>query len=160
MHTTQPLLAVLAGAFIALSSPIPLPSLDAQTACSGGPSTGLWSLPTTFLGTGTARGRLVDSATHLTAYRFTAQLQDVATPCLSCIQGEVQGSLDDGSGGSPEFLVRGRYLGALFAGSGRFDLRVFRPTGGPAIGFLEGNFDDPPGTRGPGEFSATWRICP
>ena len=88
-----------------------------------------------------------------------AVLTDVPSPCLSCIEGDVHGFLDDGVGTPPDFVVNGHYSGSFFGGTGSFDLRVFRPTGGTPVGFLSGTFADPPGDGVPGTFSASWQIC-
>ncbi|MFN0009633.1 MAG: hypothetical protein ACKVXR_17190 [Planctomycetota bacterium] len=105
-------------------------------------------------------GRLVDSTTHQTAYRLRALLTDVPTPCLSCLQGHIEGTLDDGIGPSPDYLVRGDYFGLFMQGTGSFQLRVFRPSDGAVVGLVTGNFADLPGDGTIGRFLGDWRICP
>jgi hypothetical protein len=159
-NPTKLVVWIAVAASLVTLAPSPLLSpCTAQVTCAGGPTAGLFRLPLTSMGTGVMRGRLIDSSTNLPAYRLTARLVDVPSPCLSCVEGEIHGFLDDGSGTSPDFIVRGRYLGSFLGGSGQFNLRVFRPSGGPSVGTLSGSFDDPPGDGMPGQFSGVWQIC-
>jgi len=112
------------------------------------------------LGLGTANGRLLDTPTGKTVYRMRLVLVDIPTPNLSSIQGTINGSLDDGSDGDPEFLLAGTYNGALPERLGRFQLRVSKPGVETPLGFIEGSFEDAPGDDAPGTLSAQWRICP
>ena len=131
-----------------------------QAACSGGTAAGLWRMPTQSEGTGIASGRLIDSSTNQPAYRMRALLRDVPTPCLSCVQGDIVGTLDDGVGPSPDFLVRGDYFGSFMGGSGQFRLRVLRPSNHQVVGIVTGDFADLPSDGTLGQFTGEWRICP
>jgi len=144
-------------AWLAVGSRPPGPTLP---ACAGGPADGECALPATSLGVGVLHGRLVDAATDKPAFRIDARLVALPAPCDACIQGEIQGSLDDGSGDQAEFVVSGEYAGTNFGGVGQFQLRVFKPNGGPALGTLNGTFEDPPGDDQGGRFTGEWRICP
>jgi len=151
---------IAAAAFLAAVNPAPVmrPGL-AQVTCNDGPAAGLWILPTAPGGIGLVHGRLIDSATSQTTHRIRLLLTDVPSPCLSCIQGEVSGFLYPGSGSAPAYEVRGEYGGSFFSGAGKCQLRIFRVGGGPAVGFLEGRFDDLPGDGMPGTFDGHWQIC-
>lgn len=146
-------LAVLSGAPTSASMP-------AQAVCDGGTAAGPWRMPIRSQGTGIASGRLVDSVTHQTAYRLRLLLTDEPTPCLSCVQGDIAGTLDDGVGSSPDYFVRGSYFGSFMGGSGSFQLRVFRPSDGAVVGVVTGDFADLPGDGTSGRFLGDWRICP
>ena len=128
--------------------------------CDGGSSHGSWRLPSQSQGTGLASGRWIDSTTNQTAYRFRALLTDLPTPCLSCLEGTIEGTLDDGVGASPDFVVRGRYFGAFNGGFGQFELSVLRPGGGGLVGTAVGDFEDLLGDGLAGRFLGTWRVCP
>ena len=128
--------------------------------CDGGTATGSWRLPSQSQGTGLASGRWIDSTTNQTAYRFRALLTDVPTPCLSCLEGTIEGTLDDGVGPSPDFVVRGHYLGSFNGGSGQFELNVLRPGGGGSVGKAVGDYEDLLGDGLAGRFLGTWRVCP
>lgn len=141
------------------SSPTLSPCRADTVACASGPARGVWRLPAVSSGHGLAQGRLIDAASGGLAYRFRAVLTDEPTPCLSCIRGEVNGFLDDGSGGAPEFVVRGFYRGSMMSGSGRFELRVYRPNGTQPVGVISGTFEDAPGDGLPGRFAGDWQIC-
>ena len=92
-------------------------------------------------------------------YAFSGLLTDIPSPCLSCIEGRINGELDDGFGPAPDYVVCGRYLGSFFTGNGNFSVRVFPPGSNIAVGKIAGTFDDSPANDGPGTFQARWRIC-
>jgi hypothetical protein len=94
------------------------------------------------------------------AYTLSANLIDVSSPCLSCIEGELVGTLDDGIGPGPDFVVHGHYLGSFFTGSGSFRAEVLSLSGAHRVGRITGTFDDTPITPGPGTFDGRWRVCP
>jgi hypothetical protein len=126
--------------------------------CRSGSAAGVWDLPEPGLG-GSADGFLRLGVQQV-EYHFVATLVDVPSPCLSCVEGDVQGTLDDGSGTAPDYVVRGSYLGSFFAGAGRFRARVFRPNQTTAVGDLVGTFQDPPaGAPQVGIFRGNWLIC-
>jgi hypothetical protein len=121
---------------------------------------GMWALPLSSSGTGSLDGILYTSGPSF-AYHFTATLTDEPTPCLSCIEGSIHGTLDDGIGVGPDYLVHGHYDGAFLSGQGTFTAKIF-PATGPAVspvGRMRGVFDDPPGNTTPGTFKCRWAIC-
>jgi hypothetical protein len=71
----------------------------------------------------------------------------------------IQATLDDGVGPGPDYVVRGWYLGAFFTGEGEFYTRVFKPSGGPAVGTIRGTFADHPVDTALGTYLGGWRIC-
>jgi hypothetical protein len=162
MFISRTLIAVIA-AVACLTTGTASPALAiSQTAlaCDSGPAAGPWRLPTQSEGTGIASGRLIDSTTNQTAYRLRALLRDVPTPCLSCLQGDIEGTLSDGVGPSPDFLVRGSYFGSFMGGSGQFRARVLRPSNLEVVGIITGDFQDLWGDGEVGRFLGDWRICP
>ena len=91
---------------------------------------------------------------------FVATLTDVPSACLSCIEGTLDGTLDDGIGPGPDYVVRGHYLGSFFGGNGQWTATIF-PAGAPQttpVGRIRGMFDDPPSNAGPGSFACRWMI--
>lgn len=152
-------IAAIASLTLLTGSPTSAATL-AQVVCDGGPAAGPWRMPTRSQGTGIASGRLIDSTTNQTVYRLRALLTDEFTPCLSCVQGDIEGTLDDGVGSSPDLLVRGGYFGSFMGGSGQFQLRVFRPSDGAVVGLVTGDFADLPNDGMIGRFLGDWRICP
>lgn len=134
-------------------------SAGTAVTCRSGPVGGLWLLPNTPGGTGVVDGTLA-APTSAGAYHFVGTLTDVPTPCLSCIEGRIQGMLDDGIGPGPDYLVLGRYTGASLSGSGTFEARIVSPAATSPQGRIGGQFRDAPGDNLPGNFRALWTICP
>jgi hypothetical protein len=133
----------------------PLSSLDCQT----GPGSGTWQLPS---GSGKSDG-YIDGVLYLApanTYRFsfTATLTDVPSPSLSTFTGTIAGSLDDGFGPAPDYLVKGSYSGSVFTGAGSFTCEI-RTLTGSTVGKIEGTFSDPPSSSTPGTFTGNWKIC-
>ncbi len=124
--------------------------------CAGGQGAGRWELSGD---TGTLRGRLIDRTTGQVHSTFSATLTEVQSPCLSCVEGTIEGVLD-GVGSGNDYVVRGRFLGFFMTGAGTFQARIFRTTGGPAVGGIQGAFDDLPSDTVPGRFNARWELCP
>lgn len=146
--------AALAAILVCSGASDPTPVL-----CPSGVVDGVFALPATSSGAGQAVGVLFHGSTSTVAYTFTANLTDVPTPCLSCIEGEIDGTLDDGIGPGPDFLVRGHYRGASLNGTGWYWAQVLTPGGGTLAGRMGGTFSDPMGIPGPGTFDGRWRVC-
>lgn len=146
--------AAAAAFFICSSASNPTP-----VRCGAGVTGGAWDLPLTSGGTGQLAGFLYVGSTTTIAYTFTATLTDVPTPCLSCIEGEIDGVLDDGIGPGPDFVVRGRYLGYFMSGTGQYWAQVLTPGGAYVAGRIGGAFSDPLALPGPGTFDGRWRVC-
>jgi hypothetical protein len=132
----------------------------AAVACENGVGHGGWDLPS--LGQdGTVDGNLFIASTTAPRYHFHATLIDVPSPCLSCIEGDIHGVLDDGVGTGPDYIVVGHYSGGFFTGRGIFHAKVFDPTDGTLHGRLRGRFNDPPvNTQPVGSFLTLWEVCP
>ncbi|MBI5361852.1 MAG: hypothetical protein HZA53_01655 [Planctomycetes bacterium] len=148
------IVAACAALFVCSSASNPAPVL-----CGSGAVDGVWDLPLTSGGNGQLTGLLFVGSTATVAYTFTATLTDVPTPCLSCIEGEVDGVLDDGIGPGPDFLVRGHYRGLFLNGTGQYWAQVLTPTGAHVAGRIGGTFSDPLALPGPGTFDGRWRVC-
>jgi hypothetical protein len=144
-------------AFALAQAPQPTPG-PTPTACQVGLASGLWDLPD--LGLNGAINGILYRGANVPVYRFTASLIDVPSPCLSCIEGDIGGYLDDGVGPAPDYVVRGHYRGAFFTGAGEFHAAILRPNQNVAVGKIAGNFHDVP-TNVPhaGDFHAAWEIC-
>jgi hypothetical protein len=132
----------------------------AAVTCENGVGHGGWDLPD--LGqNGTVDGNLFIASTTAPRYHFHAILIDVPSPCLSCIEGEIHGVLDDGIGTGPDYIVVGHYNGGFFTGRGIFHAQVYDPTDGALHGKLRGRFNDPPvSTQHVGTFLTLWEVCP
>jgi hypothetical protein len=136
---------------------------QAQGTCTlrRGLGAGMWELPLAPGAVGSLDGVLYDPSGPVLLYHFAATLNDVPTPCLSCIEGTVAGTLDDGIGPGPDYIVQGSYKGLFLNGTGTFKATIYK-TIGPAfipVGRMHGVFDDPPGIPGPGDFKCRWAIC-
>jgi hypothetical protein len=83
---------------------------------------------------------------------------DVGSACDACVEGMIAGTLDDGIGPGPDYLVRGRYFGTIY-GFGSYRVDVFRPRGTVPIGSIRGRWVDEVDESGPGEFGGRFRIC-
>jgi hypothetical protein len=136
-------------------------SAAAWFVCQSGPATGEWLLPLTSGGSdGYIDGKLIDPVTNTGLYAFTAVLTDVPTPCLSCVGGTISGTLDDGFGPAPDYVVIGEYRGLWLSGQGTFEAKIAPPGSTVSVGKVSGTFHDAPGTPGPGSFEGRWEICP
>lgn len=110
-------------------------SLGAGRTQLRGPASGLWDLET-----GAVLGTL-DSFAGRTLYALEASLAPYPLLCPACLGGAISGTLDDGRGAGPDFLVAGGYQGVTFGGgSGSFTLSVRTP-GGRTVGELAGRFE-------------------
>src|SRR5262245_43173725 len=94
-----------------------------------GDARGTWDLPIPGAN-GQVLGTLFDSEGDLWLH-FQAGLVAAPALCQACQTGLVAGTLDDGIGSGPDFLVDGLYVGvvAYGIGLGGFDLAVRTPTG-------------------------------
>lgn len=150
---------VAAAALALVTTPLVRSNTPQPIVCHGGSAAGMWSLPRSSQD-GSVDGFLFrDGGGSAPVYHFTGTLTDMPSPCLSCIEGEIQGFLDDGVGPAPDYIVRGRYRGGFLTGSGQFDARIFRPSANQTVGRIAGHFADPPGNSQPGSFDGRWRIC-
>ena len=123
-----------------------------------GPASGGWELPGTD-GEGFAIGSLDTIRGGATIYAFEAVLADQGAACPACFVGLIEGTLDDGIGSGPDFVVEGTYAGLVLDGSGWFDAEVRHPGGAPA-GRLQGRFVDPEGGLATGAFRGRWQLRP
>jgi len=132
----------------------------ARFDCQSGPASGTWELPSgSGKSDGFINGTLYLSPAGTFRYAFNATLTDVPTPCLSCISGTIAGTLDDGAGPAPDFLVKGSYDGSALTGKGTFTCVIYPLTSTQEVGKIEGTFSDPPASTTPGTFKGNWSIC-
>jgi len=140
-----------------------LAAARAQSSCTvkRGAAAGDWTLPSGPGAFGSAHGFLYFKNTPV--YDFSAVLEELASPCLSCREGTLDGVLDDGVGPGPDYVVRGEWLGSFFTGEGTWKATIFQPTptGLVPVGRMRGRYDDPPNSPLPvlGTFQARWTIC-
>ena len=129
------------------------------SVCRFGPAHGAWDLPHSNQD-GTVDGYLYRPLGQVPPYHFVGSLIDVPSPCLSCIEGDIVGFLDDGVGAQPDYVVRGHYLGGWFSGEGKFEAQVFELFSTVPVGRIKGKFKDPPTSPSAiGTFQGNWRIC-
>lgn len=147
--------AVVLGAIL-----LPAGVATAYFACQDGVALGDWDSPTTSGGYGFLSGKLADPTVTYGIYAFEAVLTDVPSPCLSCIEGTIDGTLDDGVGTGPDYYVVGEYHGSWFGGDGEFFVKIVPPGSNTSVGVVEGKFSDPPWPSGIGKFKGKWEICP
>lgn len=136
---------------------------EAQTTCvpRQGLTTGEWNLPPDGVGSsGFLAGRVLHNGAAV--YRFQATLSEVVSPCLSCRQGGLVGTLDDGVGVPGDYVVVGSWGASFFGGNGGWHATIYMPIG-PAIipvGRMEGILDDPPSFPDQvGTYLGRWTIC-
>jgi hypothetical protein len=134
----------------------PLSCLD----CQSGPGSGTWELPSgSGKSDGFITGTLYLAPANTYRFSFDATLTDVPTPCLSCITGTIAGTLDDGFGPAPDYIVKGSYSGTFASGKGTFTCDIRTVSTDQTVGKIEGTFSDPPSSATPGTFKADWKIC-
>ena len=147
------LLVALSGAQADAGAPL------AGTTVSG-IAKGIWQLPEPQYATGSAQGTLYTLG-GASVFAFRAKLTEIVSPCLSCREGDVNGTLDDGEGPGPDFLVLGHWTAGQLSGQGTFDTWIWKvnaPLAAP-VGRFEGDFNDPPMPPGlPGPFSGMWTM--
>lgn len=130
-------------------------------ACQDGPAAGDWLLPQTSGGSdGWMDGKLIDPVLNQGIYAVSAVLTDVPSPCLSCVQGTISGTLDDGVGVGPDYYLVGEYSGQWLSGQGTYWAKIVPPGSNTSVGLVWGDFADAPGTPGHGSFDGRWEICP
>ena len=122
-----------------------------------GPASGVWQLPEFTVADGFVLGSLDSVDGGASIYAFQATLTDSGAACPACIVGEIHGSLDDGLGPAPDYLVDGAFFGIYPGGTGSFRARVKRPDG-TLVGWIRGRFEDPPGSPDTGSFLGHFRI--
>jgi hypothetical protein len=122
-----------------------------------GPAVGTWELPEFPAMSGSVLGSLEPVGGGASLYVLQATLIDLGAACPACMIGEIHGTLDDGIGPAPDYLVEGGFGATYPGGAGTFLARVKRPNGTPA-GWLRGRFEDPPGSPQPGSFLGRFRI--
>ena len=153
--------AVLSLCAFSPSGPGPVAS-----AVGAGKVSGVWELP---LGpqNGYVDGDLYAPSTVPTssaspAYHFTAVLKALPVPVTMMLAGTIQGTLDDGVGPGPDYLVSGSYAGLLSTviGTGTFSAQIAQPAVSSPSGFIAGNFIDMPMSLSPvpGHFNGRWKI--
>jgi len=117
----------------------PVPALE-------GEATGAWDLPTGGA-SGLALGTFFDAGEN-PVLNFQAGLVAGPSLCSFCLTGLAAGTLDDGIGTGPDYLVEGVYYGVVVygIGLGGFDLELHDPTGA-AVGEMYGYFVDLAGVQ-------------
>lgn len=144
----------LCAAFVSMAEP--LSTLD----CQSGPASGTWELPSgSGKSDGYVNGTLYLDPADTYRYSFNATLTDVPSPSTSGIGGTIAGTLDDGLGPAPDFVVKGTYSGLFVTGKGSFTCEVRTIDTGKVVGKIEGTFSDPPASTTPGTFTGDWSIC-
>ena len=145
------LLALIWGGHAAAGPPL-------QGPVFSGPAQGSWHLPEPPSTTGSVQGVLLSPAGK-PLFDLDGVLTEFVSPCLSCREGYLNGTLDDGGGGLPEYVVTGNWLVTQLTGEGVFRALVYKPIG-PfllPVGRLEGLVDDPPFPPGQaGTFIGRW----
>ena len=122
-----------------------------------GPAGGVLELPGWPPEAGFVLGELRDASGSLTLYALQATLTDLGAACPACFIGAIDGTLSDGVGAGPDYLVTGGYGGDYPAGAGSFSARIHRLDGTP-IGRIDGHFVDTATTTG--VFRGRWVIDP
>jgi len=92
---------------------------------------------------------------------FRATLTEIVSPCMTCREGDLEGTLDDGAGSGPDYLVKGHWIADQLSGSGSFESLIFKASApaGPPVGQLEAGFFDPPLPPGfAGTLSGSWTL--
>ena len=144
----------------ALLGAVLVPSGAAYFACQDGLAFGEWELPSGWGSPGFMSGKLTDPTGSYGIYAIDAVLTDVPSPCLSCVEGTIYGTLDDGIGLGPDYYLVGEYSGFFFSGEGEFFAKIVPPGSNTSVGIVEGKFADPPFPGGIGKFEGKWEICP
>ena len=136
-------------------------AVQGNASCQYGVASGMWDLPEPS-SAGVVQGQLFDASGQV-AYYFVGKLIETPSPCLSCREGDLIGTLDDGFGPCCDYEVRGTWIVNQFTGKGSFKAKILLPAG-PALvpkGRMAGLVNDPPSSPNqPGSFKARWGICP
>jgi len=140
-----------------------MPRGEAQAGCvpRQGLTIGDWNLPPDGVGSsGFIDGVVLQNGARV--YRFRATLSEVGSPCLSCREGGIVGTLDDGVGAPDDYVVFGSWAGSFFDGTGSWHATIFLPLG-PAlipVGRMKGVFDDALSFPDQvGTYIGRWTIC-
>lgn len=153
-------LALSAAAMGLSQAPHPnLPEWPGEIACEAGSFQLAWDLPSSGP-SGLASGALF-LGQSTPQYAFAATLVDTTPPgCLACLSGTVQGTLDDGVGVGPDYIVRGVYSGASLTSSGLLRIGIFDPITNARVGRMNGDFVDMPTTIPQfGAAAGSWLLC-
>ncbi len=152
---------VLLATSFALCAAVGLPARPlSMQDCQSGPGSGTWELPSgSGKSDGFISGTLYLDPGHTFRFDFGATLTDVPNPSLTLLTGTIDGSLDDGFGPAPDYLVKGSYSGSVYTGAGTFTAEIRTLTSTVPVGKIEGNFSDAPGSTTPGLFTGNWKIC-
>jgi hypothetical protein len=127
---------------------------QAKRAPLTGTASGICELPPN----GFVLGSLDPFDSGESSYTLQATLLDSGLAmCPACILGKIQGTLDDGIGRGPDFLVDGFFGGDIPSGAGTFGARVKRPNGAD-VGWIRGEFRDPFVSQQAGSFVGRFRI--
>lgn len=156
---TQALSSLLA--IVSIAAPPIAPGAASAPPCVFGAGSGAWDLPDGVGGLGQVVGTLDYLPSGKLAFVLVGTLSEVSSPCLSCREGDLDWTLDDGVGVGPDYLAKGRWIGSFLGGQGTWSATIYRPVG-PAlipVGRLRGTYDDPP-LAGQGTFEARWSLCP
>jgi hypothetical protein len=125
-----------------------------------GPARGAWELPTSSPAGGFLDGFLLSVDGTQRLFHLQAMLAGVSSPCLSCIEGEIVGTLDDGAG-VPNYDIRGWYSGIFDSAEGWYFVQLFHPGGTTPVGSIRGPFaDSPNATPQLGAFAGRFRLRP
>jgi hypothetical protein len=141
------------------------PGLTA-VASGNGKASGQWQLPfgsqPGFVDGFLYAGSPVPTPSASPAYHFTGVLTAKPVPSSSMLAGTIQGTLDDGVGPGPDFLVVGSYDGLLsgMTGTGHFGVQIISTSSAVPSGFVAGSFTDMliSPTPAPGTFGGRWKI--
>ena len=135
-------------------------AVQGNASCQYGAASGIWDLPEPN-SAGVVQGQLLDASGQV-AYYLVGKLIETPSPCLSCREGEIHATLDDGFGPCCDYEVRGKWIVNQFTGQGSFKATIYQPAPIPIVkGRMAGMVKDPPSpVNQPGTFKARWGICP
>lgn len=143
--------------FLAVLALSATPQTSGRGAFFQGPAAGILDRLPPGAPNGYMMGSLDDVSGPGMVYVLSASLVELGVACPACFAGLIDGTLDDGIGPGPDFLVMGSYYGTLPDGTGTFRAAVLRP-GGALAGRITGRLADPPETSQPGIFRGRWRL--
>lgn len=136
--------------------------VSCQTSSGGG--LGTWTTPEYHGGVGQFQAVVTLRGAAPAQYTFSGTLIENdfgPIACLSCLSGELIGTLDDGVGPGPDYYIEGGYFGDWLRGAGSFS-GVIRdepfPVSAP-VGFVQGRFAENPAFASQGALLAVLEIC-
>ncbi|MGQ0552852.1 MAG: hypothetical protein ACT4PU_06490 [Planctomycetota bacterium] len=143
-----------------------LVSLPVLAAGGQGKASGQWQLPfgpqPGFVNGSLYMSSPVPTPSTSPAYHFAGVLTAKPVPSSTMLAGTIQGTLDDGVGAGPDFLVVGTYSGQLsgMTGTGSFSVQTISPSAATPSGAISGTFTDMliSPTSAPGSFTGRWKI--